>query len=151
MSESDKSTGEDAFTPNEEISRKDIFSKQGIFIQFDDENRTFTIKTPGNNTIIVSDIDKQISIQDENNNSIVLSSDGISMKSPKNISIESDQKVSIKGTQGVSIQSSPGDVEVQGTNVKLTAEAEFSAEGSAMASVQGGAELILKGGMVLIN
>ncbi|MCB0835203.1 MAG: type VI secretion system tip protein VgrG [Bacteroidetes bacterium] len=137
--------------PNEKNSLKAIVSKQGIYIQFDDENKIFTIKTPGNNTIVVSDKDKKISIQDENSNSIELSSDGITMKSPKNISIEADQNVSIKGTQGVSIQSSPGDVQIKGTNVKINAEAEFSAQGSAAASVQGGGELTLKGAMVMIN
>ncbi len=137
--------------PNENNTTKAIVSKSGIEIIFDDENKIFTIVTPSKNTAVFSDEDKQISIQDQNNNSIVMSESGIVMKSEQSISIEADQSVTIKGTEGVTIEASGGDVSVSGMNIKQSADAEYSAEGSASASVQGGGELTLKGAMVMIN
>ncbi|HPF10824.1 MAG TPA: type VI secretion system tip protein VgrG [Flavobacteriaceae bacterium] len=137
--------------PNEKNTIKAIVSKSGIQMTFDDENKIFTILTPQKNTIVLSDKDQKITIQDQNENSIVLSSDGIVIKSPKDITVEADQNLNLKGTQGVSIASSAGDITINGMNIKESAEVEYSAEGSASASVQGGGELTLKGAMVMIN
>ena len=45
------------------------------------------------NTAIFDDKNKQVTIQDENKNCIVMSSSGITIKSAKNISIEASQKL----------------------------------------------------------
>ncbi|WP_296382170.1 type VI secretion system tip protein VgrG [Winogradskyella sp.] len=137
--------------PNENNTTKAIVSKSGIQITFDDENKIFTIVTPGKNTAVFNDKEKRITIKDENSNSIVMSDTGIVMKSSKDITIEADQSVTIKGNQGVAIESSAGDVNINGMNIKQSADVQFSAEGSASASVQGGGELTLKGAMVMIN
>ncbi|QKJ63522.1 type VI secretion system tip protein VgrG [Flavobacterium sp. M31R6] len=137
--------------PNEKNSIKAIVSKSGISVEFDDENKIWTVATPNKNTIIISDKDKQITIKDENQNSIVMSSNGIDMSSPNNINISSQEKVTIKGTMGISIESNGGDVETKGMNIKETATMQYTANGGATAQVSGGAELTLKGAMVMIN
>lgn len=141
----------EGLTPNEKNSIKAIVSKSKIAIEFDDENVVWTLNTPNKNTIIVSDKDKQITIKDQNENSIVMSSSGITIKSAKDINIEATQKVSIKGNQGVTIASSGGDVATSGINIKETAQSQFTAKGNLNAEVQGGAQLVLKGAMVMIN
>lgn len=141
----------EGLTPNEKNSIKAIVSKSKIAIEFDDENVVWSLATPNKNTIIVSDKDKQITIKDQNDNSIVMSSSGITIKSAKNINIEATQKVSIKGNQGVTIASSGGDVATSGINIKETAQSQFTAKGNLNAEVQGGAQLVLKGAMVMIN
>ena len=73
------------------------------------------------------------------------------IKSLKDISIEATGNLNLKGTQGVNIESSAGDVKTSGLNVKTTANIQFSAQGSATAEVSGGAQLTLKGAMVMIN
>ncbi|MGE8342495.1 MAG: type VI secretion system tip protein VgrG [Flavobacterium sp.] len=137
--------------PNQKNSVKAIVSKSGISVQFDDENKVWTVATPNKNTIIISDKDKKITIQDENNNSIVMSSSGIDLSSQKNINISANQNVTIKGNQGVNIQSSGGDVSIKGLNIKENADMQYSAQGSQMAQVSGGMQLTLKGAMVMIN
>lgn len=137
--------------PNNKNSKKAIVSKSKMYVEFDDENVVFTIATPNKNTIIVSDKDKQITIKDQNDNSIVMSSSGITIKSSKDINIEAGQKVNIKGAQGVAIASSGGDVASSGLNIKETAQMQYSAKGNASAEVQGGAQLVLKAAMVMIN
>jgi Rhs element Vgr protein len=137
--------------PNEKNSIKAIVSKSGISVEFDDENKIWTVATPGKNTIIISDKDKKITIQDENSNSIVMSSSGIDLSSPKDINISAQQNVNIKGAQGINIQSSGGDVKTTGLNIKENASMQFSAQGGQMAQVSGGMQLTLKGAMVMIN
>ncbi|MCM0668901.1 type VI secretion system tip protein VgrG [Flavobacterium tyrosinilyticum] len=137
--------------PNQKNSVKAIVSKSGISVQFDDDNKVWTVSTPNKNTIIISDKDKKITIQDENNNSIVMSSSGIDLSSQKNINISANQNVTIKGNQGVNIQSSGGDVSIKGLNIKENADMQYSAQGGQMAQVSGGMQLTLKGAMVMIN
>ncbi|WP_264537872.1 type VI secretion system tip protein VgrG [Flavobacterium sp. N1736] len=137
--------------PNEKNTIKAIVSKSGISVQFDDENKIWTVATPGKNTIIISDKDKQITIKDENQNSIVMSQSGIDMSSQKSITISAQETVTIKGTQGVSIEASAGDVGIKGMNIKENADMQYSAQGGQMAQVSGGMELTLKGAMVMIN
>lgn len=137
--------------PDEKNKLKAIVSKSGIAVEFDDENKIFTITTPSKNTVILSDQDKQISLKDENENSIVLSSGGITIKSPKSITIEATENININGTQGIKAEASGGDVAISGMNIKQNADMQYSAEGSMSAKVSAGAELTLKGAMVMIN
>ncbi len=141
----------EGLNPNKNNSTKAIVSKSGIAISFDDENQIFTITTPDKNTIVFSDADKQITIQDQNSNTITMSKTGIALKSPKSISIDSEEKVSIIGAQGISLKAQGGDVNVEGVNIQHNANVEFSAEGSASASVESSGSLTLKGAMVMIN
>lgn len=139
------------YDPAENNPKKAIVSKKGIVIEFDDENQVLTITTPKKNKVILSDAASSITVEDQNSNSLVMSSSGIVIKSLKDISIEATGNLNLKGTQGVNIESSAGDVKTSGLNVKTTANIQFSAQGSATAEVSGGAQLTLKGAMVMIN
>lgn len=138
-------------TPDKKNSKKAIVSKTGIFIEFDDENKIFTINTPSKNQAIFSDKDKKITIKDQNGNSAEMSSSGITIKSPKNITVQASQKLILKGNTGVDIQSSGGDVNIKGLNINNKANIKFSANGSAQAELKGGAQTTIKGAMVMIN
>ncbi|OOV16631.1 type VI secretion system tip protein VgrG [Flavobacterium sp. LM4] len=138
-------------SPNEKNSIKAIVSKSGISVEFDDENKIWTVATPNKNTIIISDKDKQITIKDENQNSVVMSSSGIDMSSQKSINISAQENVTIKGMQGITIESSGGDVTTKGLNIKESADMQYTAQGGQTAQVSGGMELTLKGAMVMIN
>ena len=137
--------------PNEKNSKKAIVSKSGISMEFDDENKVFNITTPGKQTATLNDEDKEITLNDCNGNSIVMSSSGITIKSTKNISIEADQNVSIKGNTGVTIEASAGDVSTNGMNIKQTADMQYSAEGSMTTKINAGMELTMQAAMIMIN
>lgn len=137
--------------PDEKNTLKAIVSKSGITMKFDDENKVLTLETPAKNSAVLSDKDMQITIKDQNNNSIVMSESGIEIKSYKDITIEATGDLTLKGNQGVNIESSAGDVKINGMNIKNSADMEFSAEGGAMASLTGGAETTITGAIVMIN
>jgi Rhs element Vgr protein len=141
----------EGLSPADKNPKKAIVSKSGMYVEFDDENVVLTATTPGKNKAVFSDKDKTITIQDQNNNSIVMSASGIEMKSDKSITIQAAQNLILKGDMGISIESSAGDIEEKGLNIKESAEMQYSAKGSVSAQVQGGAELTLKGAMVMIN
>ncbi len=56
----------------------------------------------------------------------------------------------MESTGDISIKAS-GDVNIEGTNVSIKANAEFKAEGSAGAEVSTSAIAVLKGSLVQIN
>lgn len=138
-------------TPDAENTRKAIVTKSEMRVVFNDKDKILTVTTPAGNLIELDDKNKQIKIQDQHANSMVMSGTGIAIKSPKTISMESDQKVTIKGQTGVEITSGAGDVAISGVNINEKAQAEYKANGAATATVQGGATLTLKGAMVMIN
>ncbi|MGZ5051476.1 MAG: type VI secretion system tip protein VgrG [Methylobacter sp.] len=138
-------------TPDNKNTNKAIVSKSELRMVFNDVDKVLTITTPAGNKIELDDKNKQINIADQNSNSVVMSSSGIAIKSAKDIMIEASQKVSIKGNMGVEVAASSGDVKVSGLNIQENAQVEYKANGSASATVQGGATLTLKGAMVMIN
>ncbi|PCI93943.1 MAG: type IV secretion protein Rhs [Flavobacteriales bacterium] len=167
------------YSPAEKNPKKAIVSKEGITVEFDDENKVFTITTPSKNTVILSDKDKKITLKDQNKNTIVMSSEGISIKASKTLTLDAEknidikgkleskdditfksdksiildagQKVKLKGKQGIIVESSGGDVETKGNNIKETAKQAYAAKGGTTSEVQGGTQLTLKGAMVSIN
>lgn len=94
---------------------------------------------------------KDLVLEDGNGNSIRMTETGIQLKSPAIVSIEGDQQLVLNGNQGVTIRSNAGDVQTKGVNIKDTADMQYMATGSMNAKVEGGAELVLKGAMVMIN
>ena len=140
-----------SLAPDQKNPLKAIASKSGILLQFDDENKVLTIQTPQKNTVILSDKDHSITVKDENSNSMVMSSSGITISSPKDITIKADQHIVIQGTMGIQLEASGGDVETSGMNIKDNADMQYSAQGGQTAQVTGGMELTLKGAMVMIN
>lgn len=148
---SDKHKPFSELTPNEKNSHKAIVSNSHLRMVFNDEDVILTVTTPNGNTVTLDDKNKQISIADQNSNSMVMSESGIDIKSPKDINISADQKVSIKGNMGVSVEASSGDVSTKGLNISENASVNYQAKGGAAATVEGGATLTLKGAMVMIN
>lgn len=92
--------------PNESNALKAIATKSGLLLGFDDDNHIVSIVTPNKNSIVLSDKDKQVCLQDENGNSIILSSSGITIRSSKDVIIVANQRVDINGEQAVSVGSS---------------------------------------------
>jgi Rhs element Vgr protein len=78
---------------------KGILTREGIEIRFDDEQKTLSIKTIDDQTVILNGNDKTITLEDGNNNRIILNDSGIQLKSGGDIKIEASGKVEIKGSE----------------------------------------------------
>ena len=56
-------------------------------IEFNEEKKIITLETPAGNSIVINENGKSVEIKDQSQNSIRLSSDGITMNSIKDINI----------------------------------------------------------------
>lgn len=121
-------------TAADDNHEKGIITRSEMKVLFDDDKKIITIETPAGKVISLDEDEGAITIEDDNSNVIVINSDGISMESAGDISIKAS-----------------GDVNIEGTNVSIAANAEFKAEGSAGAEVSTSAIAVLKGSLVQIN
>jgi len=120
--------------PEEENKIKGYVSRSEMKFTFDDDKVIVTTETPKGNKIILSEDEGKILIEDENGNKIEMSSDGIVMESAKDIKIKAS-----------------GDVNIEGVNINVKAQAQFKAEGSAGAEMSTSGQAKVKGSIVMIN
>lgn len=137
-------------TPDEKNQFKSIYSKSGINIRFDDEDKILTIETPEKNSFILDDNEKSITVQDQNNNKMVLNDSGIELDSSKDIKISATGNIDLSAKQGVSIKANT-DVTVGGANISLSADVGVTAKGNASAEISASGQTTVKGAMVMIN
>jgi len=136
---------------------KKILTREGMELQFDEENKAILLKTPGDNQLSLSDADKAITIKDQNGNTIELSSSGISLNSDKdisisgkNISISANSGITLDATQAVDISAST-DATIKGLNVTAEAQVGATVKGNATAELSASGQTTVKGAMVMIN
>jgi Rhs element Vgr protein len=122
-------------TPTSDNFQKGFFTRENIQLVFDDDKKSVTILTPGNNSIVISDDKKSIVLTDQNNNKIEMSDKGIILESGKDISLKA----------------SSGDIKIEGMNITLSADSQFKAEGNSGVEMSSSAKAVLKGGVVQIN
>lgn len=113
---------------------KGFITRSEMKILFDDDKKILSLSTPAGKIITLDEDAGTIVVEDENSNILTMDSSGIVMESAGNIEIKAS-----------------GDVTIEGTNVSLTANAEFKAEGSAGAELSSSAIAVLKGSLVQIN
>ncbi|MCI5142534.1 MAG: type VI secretion system tip protein VgrG, partial [Candidatus Electrothrix sp. ATG1] len=114
--------------------QKGFISRSEMKLLFDDEKIALTITTPNGNTMSLSDEQGGIKVTDENDNSILMDSSGISIESASDINIKAS-----------------GDVNIEGANINAKASAAFKAEGGTGAELSSGANTTVKGSIVQIN
>ncbi len=113
---------------------KGFVTRSGMKLIFNDEKSSVTIETPGGRIVVIDDDAEEIKIDDAGSNSIILNTGGIEISSSADINIKAS-----------------GDLNLEGTNVNIKANAEFKAEGGAGAELSTSAVAVLKGSLVQIN
>lgn len=130
---------------------KTLVTRSKITVEFDEKKKAFSLKTPDERSVVLSDEDKLIAISDKNGNKIEFSDNGIAITSPKDISISSKAGVKIDAVQDIANTSKSGNVKAEGLNVELNAKASFTAKGNVSAEVSSSGKMTVKGAMVMIN
>ncbi|MEN8228462.1 MAG: type VI secretion system tip protein VgrG [Bacteroidota bacterium] len=128
-----------AHAPPEEASDdnhiRGFYSREGMRIRFDDESTILTIDTPGGHEFILDDDAGEVKITDSNDNSITMSSSGITLESASDLILNASGNVTIE---------SQGDIDQK-------AGANWKAEGSAGAEINTSAIAKVSGSLVQIN
>ncbi len=129
---------------------KAIVTKAKLEINFDDEKKVITVKTPGGNSVEINDDAKSITLADQNSNTVTLSEDGITLDSAKDVSITAKGKITIDASSELAM-SSKSDITADGTNITATAKTAFTGKGNASSEVSSGGQTTVKGSIVMIN
>lgn len=138
------------FAPDEENTKKAIYTKGKLQLLFDDKDKIIQIKTPGGHILKMDDKGKEVSIKDSNKNSIVMSKSGIKITSASNLEIKAKANITINA--GANLKSSAkANVTTEGLQISNQAKAKFVAKGNASAELTAGAMVKIQGGIVKIN
>lgn len=121
-------------TGSDDNHEKGLVTRSEMKVLFDDDKKVIEISTPAGKIVTLDEDQGNIVITDDNSNIITIDDSGITMDSPKDINIKAT-----------------GDVNIEGMNVNIAANANFKAEGSAGAEVSTSAVAVLKGSLVQIN
>lgn len=118
----------------DENHEKGFVSRSEMKIIFNDDKKSLLLETPAGKQILLDEDGGILKLEDENGNRIIMDGDGII--------IESKKKIILKTVD---------DVEIEGKNIKNTAQASFKADGSAGIELTSSAIAKLKGSLVQIN
>jgi Rhs element Vgr protein len=129
---------------------KALVTRSKLKMEFDDGNKIITFITPANNKIVISDQDKSILLQDQNNNKVELSPTGILLDSPKDITIKALGKIAMSAVQNIEMAAQM-DVTTTGLNITSTANLSLTAKGTASAELSAAGQTTVKGALVMIN
>jgi len=121
-------------TASDDNHEKGLITRGEIKFLINDKHPSLLIEMPSGKKISVNDDEGEITITDDHGNSILMSSDGLSL--------ESSADISIKAT---------GDLNLEGTNVNMKANASLKAEGSASADISSTGTTSVQGSLVQIN
>ena len=121
-------------TASDDNHEKGFVTRSGMKFIFDDDKKSVTLETPGGKIIKVDEDEGIIQLEDENSNILKLDDNGITIESKGDINL-----------------SATGDVKIEGTNVEISANANFTAAGNAGAEVSSPGVTEIKGSLVNIN
>lgn len=138
------------YSPDEKNGIKALVTRGKLEIEFDEENKILQLRTPGKHLIKMNDQAAEISIEDSNGNSLVLSKAGVALSSASNLKIEARGNITV-GAGGSLELSAEANASMQGLQVAHTAKTKFSAKGSASSEVTSSGILTLRGSLVKIN
>jgi Rhs element Vgr protein len=118
----------------DENHEKGYISRTEMKMIFNDDKKSVTLETPAGKIVTMDEDAGEIKLEDENGNKIILNADGITIESKKKIVLKTND-----------------DIEVQGKDIKHTAQASFKADGTAGIELTSSAIAKLKGSLVQIN
>lgn len=125
-------------------------AENGLQLKVNDRLKTFSITTPGGNTVIFSEKKKSLSMNDAWGNKIEMNASGISMNSIQDINLNAKGKVNILAGGDVTTKS-VGNIRTEGTNIVTAAGGFLKAEGHQGTEVSSFAVTTIKGTLVKIN
>ena len=140
--------------PNKKILKennfKSIITKNNLKLEFDDGDKKITISSPKGNSIVLNEKNNEITIIDQNKNSIKTSSNGIEIFSRKDINIKSGGSIDISSSNKLNLKSN-SNLNLSGSNINNSARIKFSANGSANSEIKSSGVTTVKGSIVQIN
>jgi len=121
-------------TATDDNHEKGFVTRSEMKLVFDDDKKSVTVETPAGKKILVDEDSGVISLEDENNNSIVMNRDGITVKSGKDINLEAS-----------------GNINMSSTNLDAKSKISMNLDGGANAKFESSAAITINSALVKIN
>jgi Rhs element Vgr protein len=121
-------------TASDDNNEKGFVTRSEMKFIFDDDKKSVVLETPAGKKITVDEDAGVIELEDENSNLVTLDSSGITLESAGDISIMAT-----------------GDVNIEGTNISVSANAQLTAQGAAGAELSASGNTVVSGAVVQIN
>ena len=121
-------------TAADDNHEKGFITRSEMKVLFDDDKKSISIETPAGKKIVLDEDAGSITIEDDHSNIVTIDDSGIAVESAGDINLTAS-----------------GDVNIEGNNVNITANAQYKAEGSAGVEMSSSATAVLKGSLVQIN
>jgi len=136
-------------TASNDNHEKGYVSRDGIKMIFNDDEKSYTLETPGGKKITLDDNDGLVQVEDENGNSINMSSDGVTIESASSLTLKAGTDISLEAVNILVSPSSQFSLSAGGS--EMTAGSGSLEIKSAAVKVEGSGMTEIKGGMVQIN
>jgi Rhs element Vgr protein len=120
---------------SDDNDEKGYQSRSKLVLYFNDDQKLVRLETPAGNRLLLSEQDQQVVLEDQNGNSVAMTSSGIK--------IESKTAITLKAGTDLSLES--------GTACKVQGGTELTLKGTASAELSCSAITKVSGGLVQIN
>jgi uncharacterized protein involved in type VI secretion and phage assembly len=130
---------------------KAIVTRSKLTLEFDEAKGSITLKTPGNNHLIISDTAEGLVLTDQQHNTITLSSNGIDLVSKSDIRITAENNINLDAKSGMVTINSSTAVALASVSISADATGELSLSSNVKSSLTSTVMTVVKGEMVLIN
>lgn len=122
-------------TASDDNHEKGFVTRSKIKLLFNDDKKTITLETPKGKKILVDDDGDAIQLLDQHQNKITLNADGITLESAKDMILKAPA----------------GNLKMEALNIEGKANAKFTAEANATATLKSSGQTVVKGSIVNIN
>lgn len=140
-----------AYAPDEKNTKKALVTSSQLTLEFDEDKKVITLKTPGGNSVVISDDAKGLTLTDQQGNSLTMSSSGLALVSKSALKLTADQDITIESTTGSVTLKAAQDLKAQGLNLSAAATTQLVLQSNGTAELSAGLETTVKGVLVKIN
>lgn len=130
---------------------KALVTRSKMTLEFDEAKKAITLKTPGNNHLVITDTPDSIVLTDAQKNSITLSDAGISLVSQSEIRLSAEQSITLEAKGGSVTISGSDAVGLKGSTIGASATVSLDLSSDGLAELSAGGITTVKGTLVRIN
>ncbi|HTA26595.1 MAG TPA: type VI secretion system tip protein VgrG [Bacteroidia bacterium] len=136
-------------TASDQNDQKGYVSRSGMKMMYDDSAKSIVVQTPAGKKITVSEQTGEMSLEDENGNSIKMTAASINIQSAADITLNATGNLTL---QAVNITLSPSaSFSASAGGASISAGSGSAAISAPTVSVSGSGTTTISGGMVMIN
>ncbi len=99
--------------------KKGLLTSKELAMEFDEDELSIRLATPGENSVVLSDDKKSILLTDSKGNTVEMGESGIALTSKSDIVIDAKGSVTIKGSGGVDVGTQAANTAIKGLRVDI--------------------------------